>query len=471
MKIRFSLLIIISFIASVCQAQQSWSLQQCIDYALKNNANIQQSKLQVEQAESGLEFSKVSLLPSLNASASNYYNIGRRIDLYTNKFADKRVRSDNFSLSTGLTLFNGLQQYNTIKQSQENLNAAKLDQESNTQTIILNVVSAYMNVLYAMDQLQAAQNQIDLSRLQEARNKKLYEAGSVAKTVLLDIQAQVASEEVSLVNAQNAVDIAYLNLVLLMDLPSQEGFSIVKPSLDENAINENLSNPETALNFAYANQPSIKAADARIKAAYASYLVAKGGMLPTLSFGASIGTGFSGLASTVTKMKVDTGIAGFTSSLEPVYNLQYSVAESKTTPYGEQLKNNVNKSFGFQLSVPIFNGYQVKNQMTRAKINYKNAQYNVAIAKREVNRNVKQAYADALAAVKKFKATQKAVDANQASFENYETRFNLGVINAFEYNDAKTRLAKAKIDLLQAKYDYFFRVKILEFYQGKPIAF
>ena len=141
MKIRFSILLIVSSITTFSYAQQSWSLQQCIDYALKNNANIQQYKLQVEQAESGLEFSKVSLLPTLNASASNYYNIGRRIDLYTNKFADKRVRSDNFSLSTGVTLFNGLQQYNTIKQNQENVNAVKLDQESNTQTIILNIVS------------------------------------------------------------------------------------------------------------------------------------------------------------------------------------------------------------------------------------------------------------------------------------------------------------------------------------------
>jgi outer membrane protein len=471
MKARFLIVFIFIMLAEWCRAQQSWSLQQCIDYALKNNANIQQSMIQVEQAESGLEFSKISLLPSLNASASNYYNIGRRIDLYTNKFADKRVRSDNFSLSTGITLFNGLQQYNTIKQNQENLKAAKFDQETNTQTIILNIVSAYMNVLYAMDQLQAAQNQIDLTKLQEARNKKLFDAGSVAKTVLLDIQAQVASEEVSVVNAQNAIDIAYLNLALLMDLPTQEGFSILKPTLNENSINENLSNPETALNFAYANQPSIKSADTRVKAAYANYLIAKGGLMPTLSFGASIGTGFSGLASNVTRLKVDTTTVGFTSSFEPVYSLQYSAAETKTTPYGDQLKNNVNKSFGFQLSIPIFNGYQVKNQMTRAKLNYKNAQYNVAIAKREVNRNVKQAYADAIAAVKKFKATQKSVDANQASFENYETRFNLGVINAFEYNDAKTRLAKAKIDLLQSKYDYFFRIKILEYYQGKPIAF
>jgi outer membrane protein len=471
MKIKFSILLIISLITTFSYAQQSWSLQQCIDYALKNNANIQQYKLQVEQAESGLEFSKVSLLPTLNASASNYYNIGRRIDLYTNKFADKRVRSDNFSVSTGVTLFNGLQQYNTIKQNQENVNALKLDQESNTQTIILNIVSAYMNVLYAMDQLQAAQNQIALTKLQEARNKKLFEAGSVAKTVLLDIQAQVASEDVAVVNAQNAVDIAYLNLTLLMDLPSQDGFSIVKPSLDENTINENLSNPETALNYAYANQPSIKAADARIKAAYASYLVAKGSLLPSLSFGASIGTGFSGLATTVTGYAPQVYVSGISASGDSVYSMQMVPTGTKLTPYHTQLKNNINKSFGFQLNIPIFNGFQVKNQMTRTKISYKNAQLNVAIAKREVNRNVKQAYADAIAAVKKFKATQKAVDANQASFENYETRFNLGVINAFEYNDAKTRLAKAKIDLLQAKYDYFFRIKILEYYQGKPIAF
>ena len=467
---RVILLPLFILIAHLGYAQNAWSLQQCIDYALKNNINVKQANLQVEQANVNLEQNQFSILPSVNGNISNFYNIGKRIDLYTNKFADKRVRSDNYSLSANVTLFNGLQQYNNIKQSQQNIEAAKLDVDANNQTIILNIASAYLNILYAVEQLQAAENQITITKQQEQRTQKLVDAGSAAKNMLLDIQSQLASEELNIVNAQNTLDIAYLNLTLLLDLPSTQGFSIAKPTLPEPNINENIASAESALATANNSQPSIKAAESRIKAAYTGIELAKGALLPSLTMGGSIGTGFSGLSSIVTSTTVLPVVIGQTTSGDDVFYNQTIPTGTKTTPYGEQLQSNLNKSFGFQLSIPIFNGFQVKSQIARAKITYENAKLNEAIAKRDLNRNVRQAHADAVAAVKKYKATQKSVEALQASFKNTETRFEVGVINAFEFNDAKNKLAKANIDLLQSKYDYHFKMKVLEFYQGKPIS-
>ncbi len=466
----FFILAFFLVVSATTHSQNSWSLQQCIDYALKNNINVKQSNLQVEQANANLEQSKFAILPSLNASISNFYNIGRRIDPFTNRFADKRVRSDNYSINAGVTLFNGLQQWNNIKQSQENVNASKLDVDANNQTIILNIASAYLNVLFATEQLKTAENQIGITRLQENRTQKLYDAGSVAKNSLLDIQSQIANEELLIVNAQNSYDIALLNLTLLLDLPSAEGFSIIKPELSEPNINENIASAESALSQAVNSQAAIKAAQSRIKAAYLSIEMAKGSLLPSLTLGGSYGTGFSGLSSIVTNTTTVPVNIGQTVSGEDVFYNQVIPIGTKTTPYGTQLTSNINKSFGFQLSIPIFNGFQVKSQIARAKINYENAKLNESIAKRDLNRNVRQARADCIAAIKKYSATKKSVEAFSLSFKNFESRFELGVINSFEYNDVKNKLTKVKIDLLQAKYDYYFKMKVLEFYQGKPIT-
>jgi outer membrane protein len=467
---RLILIQIFILIAHIGFTQNIWSLQQCIDYALKNNINVKQSNLQVEQAYVNLEQNRFSVLPNLNGSVSNYYNIGKRIDQYTNKFADKRVRSDNYSLSSNITIFNGLQQYNNIKQSQLNIETAKHDADANNQNVILNIASAYLNILYAIEQLQGSENQIIITKQQEQRAQILVNVGSAAKNTLLDIQSQLASEELNIVNAQNTLDIAYLNLTLLLDLPSAQGFSIVKPTLPEPSINENIANAETIVATANSLQPSIKAAESRIKSAYTGIELAKGNLLPSLTVGGSIGSGFSGLSSVFTGTTTVPVVIGQTTSGEEVFYNQIIPTGTKTTPYGEQLQSNLNKSFGFQLSIPIFNGFQVKSQIARAKISYENAKFNEAIAKRDLNRNVRQAYADAVASVKKYKAIQKSVEALQASFKNTETRFEVGVINAFEFNDAKNKLAKAKIDLLQSKYDYHFKLKVLEFYQGKPIT-
>jgi len=466
----FSIFVLL-IIANVAVAQQEWSLQQCIDYALKNNFNVKQSNLQVQQANSNLEQSKFSVLPSVNGTISNYYNIGKRIDPFTNKFANSQVRSDNYSINANLTLFNGLQQYNTIKQNQQYIEASKLDADANTQNLILNIASAYLNILFAQEQLVAAKNQVDITQQQEIHTQKLIDAGAAAKNILLDIQSQLANEELQIVNAQNTLDLAYLSLALLLDIQNNENISIQKPNLPEPNFNDEIANVDVAIGFATNNQPALKAAEVRARAAYTSIEIAKGAVLPSLSLGGSYGTGFSGLATTPFGQTTFTQTIGQTLlTNEDVIYTQVVPEGYKTTPYGKQLNSNVNKSFGVQLSIPIFNGFQVKNQIQRAKINYENAKLNTSIAKRDIVRIVKQSYADAVAAIKKYKATQKSVNALQASFKNTETRFNLGVVNTFEFNDSKNKIAKANIDLIQAKYDYYFKLKVLEFYQGKPIT-
>ena len=218
-----SLLFNFSIFCCVANAQDTWTLQQCVDYAVKNNIQIKQSMLTTELAKTDLTQSQATVLPNLNANASNYYNYGKTIDQFTNSFATEKVRSDRYSLQANVTLFNGLQAYNTIKQNQLNLAASKYDAEKMVNDISLYVASAYLQILFSMELLDIANQQVLLTQAQVGRTKKLVDAGSVAKGNLLNIESQAANEEVQVVNAQNNLDIAYLNLTQLLELRDMVG--------------------------------------------------------------------------------------------------------------------------------------------------------------------------------------------------------------------------------------------------------
>jgi outer membrane protein len=470
-----SILILIVSYPSLSEGQNAktpWSLQQCIDYALKNNLQIRQAELSKESNVITLTQYKANLLPTLNGSAYHNYSFGRTIDPYTNTPAETSVLSENFSLNAGLTLFNGLQKWNTIKQGQFDLLASKEDEDKMKNDVSLNIAGAYLQILFNDELRNVAHNQVGISQIQVERTKKLVDAGALARGNLLQLQAQLAVDELSEANAQNQVDLSYLNLVQLLDMDSAGSFSIVKPALTLPSESILTMNASQIYSIAVTGQPMVKSAQYKLKSYNMQLKIAKGGAYPRLMLLGSYGTVYSGQDQKVlgiTPTGDHTWNGDYTATGVPVYQPSYTL-QTQVTPYFDQISNNVNKSIGLNLTVPIFNGLQTHATVERAKVQLKNADLNLQIQELQLRKTIQQAYADANAALIKFHATTKTVEATAEAFKYTEQKFNVGMLNSLDYNDAKNKLIKAESDLLQAKYDFIFKAKVLDFYQGKPLT-
>ncbi len=470
----FLILVILSALSAkvtIAQSYTDYTLEQCIDQAWSNNLQLQQQKLSVDLAEQNLLQSRASRFPNLNGSAGHSYNFGRTVDPFTNDFATETVRSNNFSLSSGFNLFSGLQVQNTIKQNRLDLEAGKLDLESSYNDVALLVSSAYLQILFNLELVENAANQADITRLQVERTTKLVDAGTLPRGSLFTIQAQLATEELQLVNAQNQLDLAYLNLRQILFLPEDVEFTIAVPEIEMNETEDSPYSPMLVYGIAVQEQPQIRSAELRIMSAEKGLAVAKGSRSPSLSMRGSIGTGYSGASLEITDViMTDPEVIGLTASGEQVFGPTFEF-QSRIKPFNDQLSDNLNRSLGFFLSVPIFNNFQVKTNISRSRINLENARLQNQIVREQLFQTIQQAHADATAALKRYTATEKNVTALQESFRYTEQRFNVGMVNSLEYNDAKNRLSTAESELLQSKYEFIFRVKILDFYMGEPLSF
>jgi len=448
-----------------------WTLQQCIEYAVKNNIQVKQNMLNEKSSEVALLQSKAQILPNLSGNASNSYNSGKKVDPFTNQFTSGSFTlSQNFSLSSSLTIFGGLQNLNTVKQNQYNLMASRMDVQKMQNDISLNIASGYLQILMAEELLDVARNQADITKLQVERTKKLVDVGNLPKGNLLDIQAQFASEGVNVVNAENNLSLTSLNLVQLLNLDTIANFSIAKPEITLPADVILNTTPGQVYDAALTRQPEIKSAEFKLRSSEKSISIARAGMFPRLSLSASYGTGYSGASQQIKSISssgVDT--TGITTGgqyvLAPHLNYNY-----EPIPFSTQYNNNVNKSVGFYLTVPLFNNLQTNASVQRAKISRENAELSLQLQKDNLRKTIQQAYNDAMSSLKKYQATQKAVNAMEESFKYMDQKFTVGVATSTEYNDAKNKLIKAKSDLLQSKYDCVFKLKVLDFYQGKPIT-
>jgi outer membrane protein len=452
-------------------AQQKWSLQQCIEYGIKNNITILQADINQQIAKVSYEQSEANILPSLNAGASHTYNIGRTIDRYTNTFANNNVLSQNFFIGSQVTIWSGLSQYNQIKQNQFSYFASKENLEQRKNDLALNIATFFLQVIYNEELVKIAENQKEISKVQNERIKKLVDAGSLAKTNELDIYAQFANDDYNLINAKNTFSISLLNLKQLLNLDTLNNFTIEKPDFNEPATKlANISSwdiYQTALK----NQHSVKSAEFTLLAAEKSLAVAKGRISPTLTFNASVGTGFSGLAKRV---------AGYTKTgLYNVYSTntglpvldpnEIAIPVLEETPFSDQFNDNVNKSLGFSLNVPLFNGASTYSSIKTAKLQQLNSKYNYDLSKQQLFKTIAQAYADAQASINKYQSAIIAKDAASLSFDFNKQKFETGSMGLVDFNLAKNRLLRAESDVLNAKFDLIFKIKVLDFYQGKPL--
>jgi outer membrane protein len=469
-----------------CSAMVSWaqtvaetpeptmpmSLEECITYALDHNIDIKKQLLIVENQKQSLLQSKLGLLPSLNAGATHGYNWGKTVDRYTNQFATTRVQSNNFYLSSNMALFQGLTQVNTIQQNQLNLMATQYDLDLIMDNISIAVSGYYLDILYNQEILEVSKAQLDITTQQVNRMKKMLDAGTIAKGDLLSIQAQAATEDLAVVNAENTLAISYLTMQQLIDYPVSNDFRIEKPELRPIQAPQISITPEDIYNVALGARPEIKSAEYRVQSAHKGVAIAQGYQSPTLNLSGTWATGYSGAA----QQGYDTisGIApiGYVeTTLQPVVAPYEYPSQYETIPFQDQLNNNQNKSIGLTLQVPIYNGWQVRSAISKAKLAEEEAKYSLNQAQLDLNKTIQQAYADAIAALKNFNAAETKVSAQQEAFKYAQQKFEVGLMNAVDYNEIKKNLTTAESELLQSKYRYLYTTTVLRFYMGKPLTF
>jgi outer membrane protein len=462
------------------RAQEVWTLEKCVEYALTNNIQVKQQLLMVKNEQALLQQDKLSMLPSLNGGASHGYNFGQTVDRYTNEFATDRVQTDNFYLGSTVTLFEGFQKVNQVKQRKMDLQATQFDTDKFMDDISLGIATGYLQILFYSELLKTAQNQLKATEQQSDRLKKLVDAGAIAQGDYFTLEAQKAAENSQVVSAQNNLDIAHLTLVQMLDLPTTEGFEIEYPDL-ELGLQPNLAiTAEQIYEFALETQPAIKSAESKVKSSEIGLTMAQGMQSPSLSLQGSLGSGYSGASQIMQSYSITTPDVTKTAPsafipgpdgkpLEYVWNFS-GTAVYATKPFADQVKDNFNKSVALNLNVPIFNGWSTRTNISRAKINVENQKYNLELSKLQLRKTIQQAYADAKAALNNYESSLTGVAAARESFRYAEQKFNVGALNSVDYNNSKKDFEKAESDLLRAKYEFIFKSTVLDFYMGKPLS-
>ncbi len=394
MKIRSAVLMVVFALVTLSiTAQKLWTLEECITYAFENNLNIKQSVLNVESANNDVLQSKVNLAPSLNASVSQNFGWGRSPDPQTNIYATQHTQNTFFNINSDVTLFNGLQQLNSMRKYQFDYLADKYDSDKIRNDISLNIAASYLLILFNIELVNNSQRQVDISDEQIARTEKQVEAGAVARGSLYDIQAQGSGEEANLIANKNKLMLAYLDLMQLLDLEATMDFDIEKPNL-EITSSPSLLPPEMIFNKSVNIMPEIKSAELRLKSAGRTLAISQGARSPRIFASGSVGT----LYSDQILEKIGEQPSGL-----PIYG--------DTRAFSDQFIDNRDGAIVFGMSIPIFNGYQVTTNIKKSKIYYESVNLELELEKNILRKNIESAYADAIAAYQTFVSRQKSVDA------------------------------------------------------------
>ncbi|MBF9238922.1 TolC family protein [Hymenobacter sp. BT683] len=467
-------------------ATGTWTLQRAVDYALQNNLTVRQSELTAQQQEATQRLNRAALLPTAGLSGTQGFNFGTNRDPFTNQFQQLNVRTNNFSATAQVTLFSGFQLRNAVKQGELDAQAARVDIVKARNDLSLNVASSFLQLLLAQELIRASEARLGTVRDQVTRSEKLLKAGAVAEGNLLDSRAQLAGEERTLVTAQNQRDLAQLTLVQLLNLDPATAtqFQVEVPALPDPTSYTTASpdglDPNATFELARQNQPEIKAAELRVQSARRGIDIARGAYYPRLTMAGGVQTGFSSVRNQQLRV-ADNVLEVPVFQIDPAapggyapspYVLVSSQPAFEMLPYNffDQLADNRGEFIQFSLNIPILNGLQTRVGVQRAQVNIQQAELRSEQTRLQLRQTIQQSFADALAAQRRFAASARQVEALKLAFRNAEIRFNNGLLNGTDFNIARNNLTAAESDMIQAKYEFFFRRKVLEFYQGKPLA-
>ncbi|WP_339835513.1 TolC family protein [uncultured Flavobacterium sp.] len=457
----------------VSAQDKKWTLEECVDYAIKNNISIKSSELDLKNATINKKDAFGAFLPSVNANASHSWNIGLNQNITTGLLQNQTTQFTSAGLSVGVDIYNGLRNQLQLRKSNLAIIASQYQLIKIQEDIALNVANAYLQILFNKENLKVQQQQKAYNLTQLERTKQLVEAGVVPQGDLLDIKATAASDTQRVIAAQNALLISKLSLAQLLRFDDFKNFDIDEnqiPSLNHEIL---MQSSESIAQKAKETRTELKIANSNVQLAEKDIAIARGAYQPTISgfYSFSTRAAYSdrvvGFQPDVNNPTSAIGYVDGTNQL--VLQPNYSPILGSPLPLFDQFSNNKGQNFGVQLSVPIFNGFTTRNNVERSKVALERAKLNLSQQELDVERNVFTAYTDANAAKESFEAAGITLNARELSFNYARERYEVGLMNVFDFNQAQTLLVNAQSELLRTKYDYIFRTKILEFYFGIPL--
>lgn len=469
----------------VAQEPTKWDLKSCVEYAKQHNISVQQADVQARIAKLQADLTKNSQLPSISGSTGAGLRLGRSIDPTTNGFTNTQFLYNNFGLSGGVQLFNAGKLRNSAAAATYSWQASTADMENTSNDVSLSVATYYLQVLSAIEQAEIAKIQIGQTKEQLAATKKRVEVGLLPELNLLELETQLANDSSTYITASSNVEQSKLLLKALLNLDASKPFDIQAQSVDQIKLQSFADlQPDYVYNVAAQNLPGVKAAEFRVKAASKNQSAAKAGFYPTLSFGYNLSSNFS---------NVFTYVSGYTPNgfstpnaatpFVTINSAKYYIQSPVYTPISEkrnwsniwngwsdQINNNFGQSFGLQMSIPIFNGHQAKIAYQQARLNYRSANLQSENVHLKLKQDIYSAYTNAVVALNKLNATQKAVASAEKTFQFATKRYELGLLGTIELLNNQNNYLKAKVNFKAAQYEYVFRIKLLEFYKGEALS-
>lgn len=462
------------------QAQENWSLQKCVQYALDNNISIKQNEIQAQITGITYQQSKLSQIPTANFSNNEGYRFGKSQNPSTGILENQNFFQVGFNLQSSVTIFNWYSKKNAILANEWLLQAAKASTDKLKNDIALTVANSYLQVLLAIDQQQIADVQVKLSISQLKIVNEQVKVGAVPELNLVELQAQLANDSANLISARGNVTQAKYVLKAYMNLDAATPFEIEEPAANQIPL-EAIADlqPENVYALALANQPQQRVNDYNLKAAQKNSLAAKGALYPSIGAYGSLSTNYGYFRSpTYTQilhgyapsgLVVSDGNGGFIDVQKPLFTNGGKNGYITSDPLGTQFSNNFGQSIGISLSVPIFNGWQAKANYQKLKLNIKTLEYQISLDNQTLKQNIYQAYNAAVVAFEKFNSSQTQVDAAQKSYDFATKRYNIGMLSTLELLTDQNNLFRAKLQYVSNQFDYIFKMKVLEFYKGQGI--
>ncbi len=436
-------IVLLVTLLSTCSlfAQKQWTLKECVDYALKNNITIKQNELNVNLAEKDVAIAKGNFLPDLNGGANGSFTSGLSQDR-SGVLKNTQNFNSSFNLSSGTTVFNGFRNLNTYKQAKLGVESSKLDLEVIKNDIVLRVTNTYLNALFAKENLEVAKTQFEISNKQIERAQAQFDAGAIPKGDLLNVKSTAANDLQNVVNQENALNLALLQLAQLLQV-SIDNFNVEKIEINVPSSTLYYSDSKQVLDNALQNRPEIKRAKLAIDNADFNIKLSKGAYLPTFSL--SLGMGSS-------------------------YFHQFNNIIFPNDNFFSQINDRMQYSVGASLNIPIFNRFQTKNRVAKSMVSRKVSEIALENEKLQLQQTIEQAYLDAKAAAKTFEAAEISLEAQKEAFKNAQVSYDYGSMTQFDFDQVRNRLVNAEGAMIRAKYDYVFKTKVLKFYFGESIV-
>ncbi len=467
------------------QEPVKWDLQSCVEYAIKHNISVQQADVQARLAKLQADMAKSNQLPTMNGSTGMGLRLGRSIDPTTNGFTNTQFLYNNFGLSGGIQIFNAGKLRNAAEATNYSWQASEADKLNTSNDVSLSVATYYLQVLSAIEQSEIAKIQISQTKEQLAATKKRVEVGLLPELNLLELETQLANDSSTFISASSNIEQSKMLLKALLNLDASKPFDIQVQAVDQIKLQSFADlQPDYVFSVAAQNLPGVKAAALRVKAANKNQLAAKANFYPSLSFGYNLSSNFSNVFNYVsgynlTGFSTPNAATPFVTVNSAKYFIQSPIYSPTTTQrnwgniwngWSDQVNNNFGQSFGFQLSIPIFNANQSKISYQQAKLNYRNASLQEENTNLKLKQDIYTAYTNAVIAFNKLAASQKAVTSAEKTFQFATKRYDLGLLGTIELLNNQNNFLKAKVNYKSAQYEYVFRIKLLEFYKGESLS-